>query len=195
MRHRKSGRHLNRTSAHRRALMRNLSISLIEHEMIQTTLPKAKELRRAAEPLITLAKKDTLANRRIAFNRLRNKAAVGKLFSELGPRFRNRPGGYSRVLKMGFRSGDSAPMALIELVDREYSRDTGALNEADAEVGPGEAVAQPTRLVADIEEVPPGQEEEQQQASVEQEDAADEEQASDASEDAAASEDKEKEAR
>lgn len=195
MRHRKSGRHLNRTSAHRRALMRNLSISLIEHEMIQTTLPKAKELRRAAEPLITLAKKDTLANRRIAFNRLRNKAAVGKLFSELGPRFRNRPGGYSRVLKMGFRSGDSAPMALIELVDREYSGDTGALNEADAEVGPGEAVAQPTRLVADIEEVPPGQEEEQQQASVEQEDAADEEQASDASEDAAASEDKEKEAR
>ena len=101
MRHRKSGRHLNRTSSHRRALMRNLSIALFEHEAIRTTLPKAKELRRVAEPLITLAKVDSVANRRLAFSRLRNKAAVGKLFSEIGPRFRDRAGGYSRVLKMG----------------------------------------------------------------------------------------------
>ena len=185
MRHRKSGRHLNRTSAHRRALMRNLSISLFEHEMIKTTLPKAKELRRVAEPLITLAKKDTVANRRIAFNRLRNKAAVGKLFSELGPRFRNRPGGYSRVLKMGFRTGDSAPMALVELVEREYSSDTGATGEADAEVGPGEAEAQPTRLVADIEEVPPEVQEAQEEAVSEEQSTAE------ASDDVAASKDKE----
>ena len=136
MRHRKSGRHLNRTSSHRRALMRNLSIALFEHEAIRTTLPKAKELRRVAEPLITLAKVDSVANRRLAFNRLRNKAAVGKLFSEIGPRFRDRAGGYSRVLKMGFRAGDSAPMALIELVDR------------------GEAQDEPSSLVAEIEESP-----------------------------------------
>ncbi len=140
MRHRKSGKHFNRTGAHRRALMRNLSIALFEHEAIRTTLPKAKELRRVAEPLITLAKVDSVANRRLAFNRLRNKAAVGKLFSELGPRFRDRAGGYSRVLKMGFRAGDSAPMALIELVDR---------GEEESE--------QPSGLVADIEE-PPAQE-------------------------------------
>lgn len=184
MRHRKSGRHLNRTSAHRRALMRNLSISLFEHEMIKTTLPKAKELRRVAEPLITLAKKDTVANRRIAFNRLRNKSAVGKLFSELGPRFRNRPGGYSRVLKMGFRAGDSAPMALVELVDRERADDTGALEGGAVEASPDEVEAQPTRLVADIEEVPPQAHEEQSQASLEQ-------QASEASDDEAASTDKE----
>ena len=192
MRHRKSGRHLNRTSAHRRALMRNLSISLFEHEMIKTTLPKAKELRRVAEPLITLAKEDTVANRRIAFNRLRNKAAVGKLFSELGPRFKDRPGGYSRVLKMGFRAGDSAPMALIELVDREYSGDAGLADEADTEVKSTEAEAQPTRLVADIEEVQPEAQEEDQEASVEQDDATSEEQAADTSEDEAASQDKAK---
>ena len=192
MRHRKSGRHLNRTSAHRRALMRNLSISLFEHEVIKTTLPKAKELRRVAEPLITLAKKDTVANRRIAFNRLRNKAAVGKLFSELGPRFKDRPGGYSRVLKMGFRTGDSAPMALVELVEREFSGDTGATGEADTVVGSSESEAQPTRLVADLEEVPPEAQEEQL-ASVEEEDAAVEDQASDASEDEVASKEKTKE--
>ena len=192
MRHRKSGRHLNRTSAHRRALMRNLSISLFEHEVIKTTLPKAKELRRVAEPLITLAKKDTVANRRIAFNRLRNKAAVGKLFSELGPRFKDCPGGYSRVLKMGFRTGDSAPMALVELVEREFSGDTGATGEADTVVGSSESEAQPTRLVADLEEVPPEAQEEQL-ASVEEEDAAVEDQASDASEDEVASKEKTKE--
>ncbi len=118
MRHRKSGRHLNRTSAHRRAMFRNMTASLIEHEAIRTTVVKAKELRRVAEPLITLAKQDSPANRRLAFNRIRNKAAVGKLFSELGPRYQDRPGGYLRILKCGYRSGDAAPMAFVELVDR-----------------------------------------------------------------------------
>ncbi len=118
MRHRKSGRHLNRTSSHRQAMFRNMAVSLIEHEVIKTTLPKAKELRRVAEPLITLAKKDSVANRRLAFSRMRDKAAVGKLFSEIGPRYQERPGGYTRILKCGFRTGDAAPMAYIELVDR-----------------------------------------------------------------------------
>ena len=118
MRHMKSGRKLNRDSSHRLAMFRNLTSSLIEHELIQTTLPKAKELRRIAEPLITLAKKDSVANRRLAFNRLRNKVAVGKLFAELGPRFDSRPGGYLRIIKCGFRRGDSAPMAVVELLDR-----------------------------------------------------------------------------
>ena len=118
MRHRKSGRHLNRTSSHRQAMFRNMAVSLIEHEVIKTTLPKAKELRRVAEPLITLAKKDSVANRRLAFSRMRDKAAVGKLFSEIGPRYRERPGGYTRILKCGYRTGDAAPMAFIELVDR-----------------------------------------------------------------------------
>ena len=118
MRHRKSGRHLNRTSAHRKAMFANMAVSLIAHEVIKTTVPKAKELRRVAEPLITLAKEDTVANRRLAFSRLRDKAAVGKLFSELGPRFRERPGGYTRILKTGNRAGDAAPMAYIELVGR-----------------------------------------------------------------------------
>ena len=118
MRHRKSGRHLNRTSSHREAMFRNMASSLIEHEIIKTTLPKAKELRRVAEPLITLAKEDSVANRRLAFSRTRSKAAVGKLFAELGPRYVERPGGYTRILKCGFRPGDSAPMAFIELVDR-----------------------------------------------------------------------------
>lgn len=118
MRHRKSGRHLNRTSSHRQAMFRNMAVSLIEHEVIKTTLPKAKELRRVAEPLITLAKKDSVANRRLAFSRMRDKAAVGKLFSEIGPRYRERPGGYTRILKCGYRAGDAAPMAFIELVDR-----------------------------------------------------------------------------
>ncbi len=156
MRHRKSGKHFNRTSAHRKALMRNLSISLFEHEAIKTTLPKAKELRRVAEPLITLAKSDSVANRRLAFNRLRSKAAVGKLFNELGPRFKDRPGGYSRVLKMGFRAGDSAPMALIELVDREAGGDV--LDEAQIEAPAEDAALEeeaPKALVADIEEAPP----------------------------------------
>ena len=118
MRHRHIGRQLNRNSSHRKAMFQNMSISLIEHEMIRTTLPKAKELRRHAEPLITLAKKDSVANRRLAFSRLRNKEAVSKLFSDLGPRYESRPGGYIRILKGGFRTGDKAPMAYVELVDR-----------------------------------------------------------------------------
>ncbi|EXJ10326.1 MULTISPECIES: 50S ribosomal protein L17 [Nitrincola] len=118
MRHRKSGRHLNRTSAHRKAMFKNMAVSLFEHELIKTTLPKAKELRRVAEPLITLAKSDSVANRRLAFARTRSDAAVGKLFNELGPRYAERPGGYVRILKCGFRRGDNAPMAYVELVDR-----------------------------------------------------------------------------
>ena len=118
MRHRKSGRHLNRTSSHRQAMFRNMACSLIEHEMIKTTLPKAKELRRVAEPLITLAKSDSVANRRLAFARTGNKSVVGKLFAEIGPRYAERPGGYTRILKCGYRAGDAAPMAFVELVDR-----------------------------------------------------------------------------
>ena len=118
MRHHKSGRRLNRNSSHRKAMFSNMTNSLFEHEIIKTTLPKAKELRRVAEPLITLAKKDSVANRRQAFARLRDKAMVGKLFNELGPRYKARPGGYTRILKCGYRSGDAAPMAYIELVDR-----------------------------------------------------------------------------
>lgn len=118
MRHRKSGRHLNRTSSHRQAMFKNMCISLVEHEVIKTTLPKAKELRRHIEPLITLSKQDSVANRRLAFSRTRSKETVGKLFNELGPRYVNRPGGYVRVLKCGFRTGDNAPMAYVELVDR-----------------------------------------------------------------------------
>lgn len=118
MRHRHGLRKLNRTSAHRLAMFRNMSVSLIEHEAIKTTLPKAKELRRVIEPLITLAKNPTLANRRLAFARLRDRDAVTKLFNEIGPRYQERNGGYTRVLKMGFRQGDNAPMAFMELVDR-----------------------------------------------------------------------------
>jgi large subunit ribosomal protein L17 len=118
MRHLKSGRKLNRNSSHRIAMFRNMATSLITHEVIRTTLPKAKELRRVAEPLITLAKIDGVANRRLAFSRLRDKAAVGKLFTEIGPRFRERKGGYLRILKAGFRAGDAAPMAYVELLDR-----------------------------------------------------------------------------
>jgi len=118
MRHRNAGKNFARTSSHRKAMFRNMIVSLIEHELIRTTLPKAKELRRVAEPLITLSKKDSVANRRLAFDRLRSAEAVGKLFTEIGPRYNARPGGYTRVLKCGFRSGDKAPMAFIELVDR-----------------------------------------------------------------------------
>lgn len=118
MRHRLSGRQLNRNASHRKAMFRNMTASLVEHELIKTTLPKAKELRRVAEPLITLAKVDSVANRRLAFSRLQSKEAVGKLFSNLGPRYQNRPGGYIRILKCGFRAGDKAPMAYVELVDR-----------------------------------------------------------------------------
>ena len=118
MRHRNSGRKLNRTSAHPKAMFQNMAISLLEHEIISTTLPKAKDLRGIVEPLISLAKIDSLANRRLAFNRLRDRKTVTKLFNEIGPRFNTRPGGYTRVLKAGFRPGDTAPMAIIELVDR-----------------------------------------------------------------------------
>jgi len=130
MRHQKSGRKLNRNSSHRTAMFRNMAASLLRHEIIKTTLPKAKELRRVAEPLITLAKTDGVAQRRLAFNRLRDKEAVGKLFSEIGPRYHERPGGYTRILKCGFRDGDKAPMAYIELVDRPRLDDS---EESEAE--------------------------------------------------------------
>ena len=117
MRHRKSGRHLNRNSSHRKAMFKNMAASLVEHELIKTTVPKAKELRRVTEPLITLAKNDSVANRRLAFARVRNDAVVAKLFDELGPRYQDRPGGYIRILKCGYRPGDAAPMAFVELVD------------------------------------------------------------------------------
>ncbi|MDA9109534.1 50S ribosomal protein L17 [Woeseiaceae bacterium] len=126
MRHRKSGRKLGRNSSHRKAMFRNMSTSLLLHETIKTTVPKAKELRRVVEPLITLAKKDGVANRRLAFDRLRDKAIVGKLFTDIGPRFINRPGGYLRILKIGLRTGDAAPMAMVQLVD-------GPANEANEE--------------------------------------------------------------
>lgn len=118
MRHRKAGRHLNRTSSHREAMFKNMANSLFSHELIKTTLPKAKELRRVAEPLITLAKEDSVHKRRLAFARLRDNAVVNKLFTELGPRYQSRPGGYLRILKCGFRTSDAAPMAYVELVDR-----------------------------------------------------------------------------
>ena len=118
MRHRKAGRKLNRNSSHRKAMFKNMASSLFKHELIRTTLPKAKELRRVAEPLITMAGEDTVAKRRLAFARLRDEEAVGKLFNDLGPRYRERPGGYIRILKCGFRTGDKAPMAYVELVDR-----------------------------------------------------------------------------
>ncbi|NRA60151.1 MAG: 50S ribosomal protein L17 [Psychrobium sp.] len=118
MRHRKSGRQLNRNSSHRQAMFRNMAVSLLENEVIKTTLPKAKELRRVVEPLITLAKSDSVANRRLAFARTRDKAVVGKLFTDLGKRYEDRPGGYTRILKCGFRTGDNAPMCYIELVGR-----------------------------------------------------------------------------
>ncbi len=118
MRHRKSGRQLNRNSSHRKAMFRNMSASLLDHELIRTTLPKAKELRRVVEPLITLGKSDSVAHRRLAFSRIRDRAIVTKLFNEIGPRYQERPGGYLRILKCGYRTGDKAPMAFVELVDR-----------------------------------------------------------------------------
>lgn len=128
MRHGNGLRKLNRTSAHRQAMLRNMAVSLLRHEVIKTTLPKAKELRRVVEPLITLGKKPSLANRRLAFDRTRDRDIVGKLFNELGPRFANRNGGYLRILKMGFRVGDNAPMAYVELLDRP---DTVAVEDAE----------------------------------------------------------------
>lgn len=132
MRHGNGLRKLNRTSSHRLAMLRNMSNSLIEHELIKTTLPKAKELRRVVEPLITLAKVDSLANRRLAFNRLRDRDSVTKLFTVLGPRFNARPGGYTRILKMGFRVGDNAPMALVELVERSDDAENTTQVSAEA---------------------------------------------------------------
>jgi len=126
MRHRKSGRQLNRTSAHRKAMFQNMAVSLFEHELIKTTLPKAKELRRVAEPLITLAKVDSVANRRLAFARTRSKETVGKLFNDLGKHYAQRPGGYVRILKCGYRAGDNAPMAYVQLVDREQVAEEAA---------------------------------------------------------------------
>jgi len=130
MRHGNGLRKLNRTSSHRLAMLRNMSNSLLEHEVIKTTLPKAKELRMVVEPLITLGKKDNLANRRLAFNRTRDRDIVAKLFTELGPRYATRPGGYLRILKFGFRHGDNAPMALVELVDRPEIEETATAEEA-----------------------------------------------------------------
>jgi large subunit ribosomal protein L17 len=132
MRHRHGLRKLNRTSAHRLAMLRNMTNSLLKHEVIKTTLPKAKELRRVAEPIITLGKKPSLANRRLAFNRLRDRDMVVKLFAELGPRYATRNGGYLRILKMGFRQGDNAPMALVELMDRPEAAADAAKDSAAA---------------------------------------------------------------
>jgi large subunit ribosomal protein L17 len=143
MRHHKSGRKLNRTSSHREALFKNMTASLIRHEQIKTTLPKAKELRRVAEPLITLAKTSSVANRRLAYARLRDREAVGKLFDELGVRYKDRPGGYLRILKFGFRAGDTAPMALVQLVDRPE----GAAAQA-GETATAEAKAKPVKKKA-----------------------------------------------
>ena len=124
MRHRESGRKLNRNSSHRKAMFRNMSASLVQHEVIRTTLPRAKELRRVAEPLITMAKTDSVAKRRLAYARLQDRSAVTKLFTELGPRYKDRPGGYLRILKCGYRNGDNAPMAIVELVDRPVQAET-----------------------------------------------------------------------
>ena len=132
MRHQKAGRKFSRTSAHREAMFKNMASSLFKHELIKTTLPKAKELRRVAEPLITLAKVDSVANRRLAFARLRDKEAVGNLFTILGPRYRERPGGYLRIIKCGFRDGDNAPMAFVELVDRPEPTEAVEVEEAAA---------------------------------------------------------------
>ena len=134
MRHHKSGRKLNRNSSHREAMFRNMAVSLLRHEQLQTTLPKAKELRRVAEPLITLGKTATLANRRLAYSRLRDREMVGKLFDDLGVRFKDRPGGYLRILKTGFRRGDSAPMALVQLTERQAVSAAEPAAEASAAV-------------------------------------------------------------
>ena len=148
MRHQKSGRKLNRTSSHREAMFKNMAASLIRHEEIRTTLPKAKELRRVAEPLITLAKVSNVANRRLAYARLRDRDAVGKLFDVLGVRYKNRPGGYLRILKFGFRAGDTAPMALVQLVDRPEKAAAGQTDAAESAAPaaePGKKAAKPRK--------------------------------------------------
>jgi large subunit ribosomal protein L17 len=144
MRHRKSGRKFNRNSSHREAMFRNMAVSLLRHEQLATTLPKAKELRRVAEPLITLAKTATLANRRLAFSRLRDREMVGKLFDDLGVRFKGRPGGYLRILKTGYRRGDSAPMALVQLTEQRAAETAVTQSAADV-VTPTEAEPKETR--------------------------------------------------
>ena len=133
MRHKKSGRHFNRNSSHRQAMFKNMATSLFEHEVIRTTLPKAKELRRVAEPLLTMSKVDNTSNRRLAFARLRSKSIVTKLFTELGPRYQDRPGGYLRILKCGYRVGDKAPMAIVELVDRPVDFDEDLEDDSEDE--------------------------------------------------------------
>lgn len=150
MRHRISGRKLHRTGSHRKAMFRNMTDSLVKHEIIKTTVAKAKELRGVIEPLITLAKQDSVANRRLAFNRVRNKETVGKLFTDLGPRYQDRPGGYTRVLKCGYRAGDNAPMAIIELVDRKLPEvleapmmDEAAALAALPQAGAGDSASEP----------------------------------------------------
>ncbi|MBI3778882.1 MAG: 50S ribosomal protein L17 [Gammaproteobacteria bacterium] len=143
MRHHKSGRKLNRTSSHREAMFRNMAVSLLRHEQLTTTLPKAKELRRVAEPLITLAKSATLANRRLAYSRLRDREIVGKLFDDLGVRFKDRPGGYLRILKTGYRRGDSAPLALVQLTERQAV--SAAVEPAAAETPAAEGKARKTK--------------------------------------------------
>ena len=159
MRHRKSGRHLNRTSAHRKAMFSNMAASLIEHEVILTTTVKAKELRRKIEPLITLAKEDSVANRRLAFARLRSKSAVGKLFTDLGPRYQSRPGGYTRILKAGYRSGDATMVAYIELVgrprpdyDEEQDVDADEVATAAPVAAADETLEEPAAAVEDSQE-------------------------------------------
>ena len=185
MRHRKSGRQLNRNSSHRKAMFSNMAASLIESEVIKTTLPKAKELRRVVEPLITLAKEDSVANRRLAFSRTRSKAAVGKLFTEFGPRYLDRPGGYTRILKCGFRAGDAAPMAYIELVGRPVATEDLDEDYANAQAVPAQEVAQETasETTEAVEESVAAAEEESE-AAVEEESAAaaEEETATDAEE-------------
>ena len=158
MRHRKSGRQLNRNSSHRKAMFSNMAASLIESEVIKTTLPKAKELRRVVEPLITLAKEDSVANRRLAFSRMRSKSAVGKLFTEHGPRYQDRPGGYTRILKCGFRTGDAAPMAYIELVGRpvialELDEDYATAQALPAAVETEEGKVEPVAEISSKETV------------------------------------------
>ena len=149
MRHHKSGRKLNRTSSHRSAMFRNMAVSLLRHEQIRTTLPKAKELRRVAEPLITLGKRPSLANRRLAFARLRDREIVGKLFDDIGIRFKDRPGGYLRVLKTGFRAGDAAPMAIVQLVERKAQE---ALAEDKAAKKTAKKAAAPKKAEAKAED-------------------------------------------
>jgi len=151
MRHHKSGRKLNRTSSHRSAMFRNMAVSLLRHEQIRTTLPKAKELRRVAEPLITMGKTPSLANRRLAFARLRDREIVGKLFDDIGVRFKDRPGGYLRVLKTGFRTGDAAPMAIVQLVERKSAATAPAEKPAKKKAAPKKTESKKSETKADTE--------------------------------------------